>query len=476
MVNHGTHASRRTLRAFVALAIVLTGCDQLFDIKAQTLTADAARDAAHGDAARSLDATHASPSDAGDASDARDASTSLRDAGRDAADSSDARRSPDAERDATQDGPQTAPADASLEDAAVVAAISTGSLFACALLAGGSVSCWGYNASGQLGNGTTSNSASPTAVVTLGGNATAITLGNQHACALFSSTGTVACWGNDAMGQLGDGMVASSEVPKVVAGIAGATAIAAGEFHTCAVVAGGAVSCWGSDQYGQLGNGAATASSPPVMVKGVSNVTALAAGGRTTCAIANGALKCWGNNLSGQVGSGALTDGGVLAPVDVIDVAGATAVSVGADHVCAVLPGGAVKCWGYNAFGEVGNGTTATTATPQPVDSLTAGAQEVAAGYFHTCAVVAQGSIKCWGYNDRGELGDGVTTQYTFPQPVVGLTGASAIAAGDDDTCALVGGSVWCWGDNRVGQVGDGLLGNSATLDGGVLTPVRVKW
>ena len=77
---------------------------------------------------------------------------------------------------------------------------------------------------------------------------------------------------------------------------------------------------------------------------------------------------------------------------------------------------------------------------------------------------------------DRGELGDGVTTQYTFPQPVVGLTGASAIAAGDDDTCALVGGSVWCWGDNRVGQVGDGLLGNSATLDGGVLTPVRVKW
>jgi alpha-tubulin suppressor-like RCC1 family protein len=347
-----------------------------------------------------------------------------------------------------------------------VAAIAAGDHHTCALTASGGVKCWGWNGAGQLGDGTTTSRGTPVDVSGLTSGVTAITAGESHTC-VRTASGGVKCWGRNDAGQLGDGTTTERHTPVEVNGLPnGVIAIAAGDFHTCALITSGGVRCWGANGSGQLGDGTTTQRSMPVDVSGLtSRVTAVAAGDFHTCAlITSGGVRCWGANGSGQLGDGTTTQRSM--PVDVSGLAsGVTAIAAGGEHTCALTTSGGVKCWGSNSSGRLGDGTYTSRSTPMDVSGLTSGVTAITAGGNHTCALTASSGVKCWGGNWDGQLGDGTTTDRTTPMDVSELTsGVMAIAAGGSHTCALtIGGGVKCWGGNSFGQLGDGTTDDRST-------------
>jgi len=338
--------------------------------------------------------------------------------------------------------------------------VAKGREFTCAVLVGGTVECWGNNDQGQLGDATTTNALTPVAVSGLS-NVAAITLGYRHTCALLTNK-TVECWGS-----LPEALM-SSQSPVAIPNLSDVTAVAAGAKHTCAVATGGTVRCWGANSSGQLGNGTTADASVPVPVSGLSGATAVAAGGSHTCALlTDGAMKCWGYNYDGELGDNASSDS--WTPVAVSGLGGVIAISAGNSHTCAVLTDGSAKCWGDNYYGELGNGTTTNSPTPVTVPDLS-GVTAIAASLEYTCALLTDGTVKCWGLNPFGQLGNGTTTDSLTPVAVSDLSGATAISPGiGGHMCAVLSrGTVKCWGDNFEGQLGNG---------GYVvyLTPVAVK-
>jgi alpha-tubulin suppressor-like RCC1 family protein len=349
-------------------------------------------------------------------------------------------------------------------------AVAVGGEHGCALTSAGGVKCWGDNEKGELGNGTTAGSSTPADVLGLTSGVSAISAGDFHTCALTSAGGVV-CWGWNAGGQLGNGTTTDSSTPVAVSGLSsGVTAISGGAEHTCAVTSGGGVKCWGLNGNGQLGDGKSCGEMcpNPVDVSGLSaGVRTIAAGGSHTCALTNaGAVECWGYNLRGQVGDGTTDDR--YAPVAVSGLgSGVAALDAGGNHSCAVTTAGEAKCWGWNLFGQVGDGQTCGSICPTPVDvsGLAAGVGAVSAGVLHSCALVLPGSVKCWGDNRLGMLGDGQSCgNICFtPVDVSGSKDYVVVSAGGGQTCGLTGpGAVRCWGSNQFGQLGDGTTTNSA--------------
>ncbi len=339
-----------------------------------------------------------------------------------------------------------------------IRAISAGLDYACALTTESGVRCWGSNAHGQLGDGTFADSAIPVDVVGLAHGVRAISAGAGHACALLRDA-TVACWGRDFDGELGNGRNQASGVPVAVSGLDRVTAIGAGGMHSCATVATGAIKCWGYDGDGQLGDGSPALTGLPVPVLGLtSGMTAIASGGNHTCAIApDGTVACWGHATGGDLGDGANLDR--YRPVSVRDLpAPAIALALGDKHSCALTKPGAVACWGYNGDGELGDGSTADSATAIAVAGLSHGVLAIGAGDVFTCALTSAGGVKCWGDNAVGELGLAPATlpSRSVPGDVPGLTsGVTAIAVGGATACALTSaGGVKCWGNNQSGQLG----------------------
>lgn len=341
-----------------------------------------------------------------------------------------------------------APGDIGLQG---VTKIASGSGHSCVVLAGGAVHCWGDNMYGGLGNGSNRNFSELPVPVSGIGNATVVGVGANHTCAALTD-GSVRCWGDGLAGQLGDGRGGGeSAVPVTVDGLAGAVAVAAGYAHSCAILVDGTARCWGANYYGQLGNGSGSSSARPVAVSGLLDAKAITAGGGHTCALLRGGeVHCWGANGDGQLGNG--SNGDSLLPVVASGVTEAVAIAAGQSHTCALINDGTVRCWGRIALS---NGDTSNV--PVQVAGLS-GAIAIAAGLTHTCAALEDGSQRCWGSNDSGQLGDGnISGESSVPVVVNGLAGVVAVAAGRSLTCALLGnGTVRCWGDNTVGQVGNG--------------------
>jgi alpha-tubulin suppressor-like RCC1 family protein len=339
-------------------------------------------------------------------------------------------------------------------------AISAGFETTCALLFDGTIRCWGRNEYGQLGNGTTGGDSSvPVSVVGIS-TAIAVSVGQDHACAVLAN-GTIRCWGSNMWGQLGNGATqqeirAASKIPKPVEvlGISDAIAVSAGAYRTCAVLRGGSVQCWGEIGPFGLGDGTMTGNtnspnvdsiwSIPVTVADIENAADVAAGNWFACAVqSDGTAWCWGYNGYGQLGNG--TRNGSRTPVQVAGIADARSISARGvftnettGRACAVLKDETVWCWGYSVQNTPVNVPGIANARAVSVDGL-----------YRTCAVLEDGTIKCW--------------INSTPTTVVGITDAVAVAAAvsvhtaDAYCCAVLeDGGVKCWGSNGFGQLGNG--------------------
>ncbi len=382
--------------------------------------------------------------------------------------------SPDPSRDNTISANPQEPANKAV-------AVTAGRWHSCALHQGGTISCWGSNNSGQLGNDTGGEDGNLGSVQVLGiSDATTITTGGYHSCALHQD-GTISCWGNNEYGELGNGTGGNDEerslVPVKVQGISDATAITAGGSHSCALHQDGTISCWGNNNYGRLGNGTAgedEGSLVPVEVRGITDATAITAGVANSCALhEDGTISCWGDNFYGQLGNG--TDKSSLVPVQVLGITDATTITTAEYHSCALHQDGTISCWGNNEYGELGNGTGGNDEdhSLMPVEVLgITDATAITAGYAHSCALHEDGTISCWGHNNFGQLGNGTggndKERSLVPVQVLGITDATTITTGRYHSCALHQDiTISCWGLNSSGQLGNG-------TENGSYVPVQV--
>jgi alpha-tubulin suppressor-like RCC1 family protein len=367
-----------------------------------------------------------------------------------------------------------------------IQAITAGSIHTCALMSDTTVACWGDNIFGELGNGTIDpipgpSHPTPATVPGLTG-VTALAAGDVHTCALVAG-GAVTCWG--------DGI----PTPTPVAGLTGASAISTGGIssppfpndpdcfvgdnsHNCVLFPNGTMSCWGGNHCGQLGDGTTVSRPTPLVVPGLSGVVAIAAGGNQSCAIlADGTGRCWGRNVVGALGDGTQTDR--LTPVAVVGLSNASSISEDIDHACAVRRDGTVQCWGDNFFGQVGvnegiDGSNQNNIlmTARVVQSLT-GAIGIGTGTTTSCALLSGGGVDCWGNDFFAQLGNGTTNSVPnpVPAPVVGLSGGARLASGQGHSCTVLGdGTAVCWGSNNSGQIGNPAAANPA------LIPVPVQF
>lgn len=306
-------------------------------------------------------------------------------------------------------------------------AVSAGAYFTCGLTASGAAYCWGQNDVGELGTGSVSGpKSSPEAVV--GGHVfRAITSGVFHTCGL-DTQGTAYCWGYNNFGQLGAGSTAAPSavaVPTAVPGLSFLN-LSAGAYHTCGVATDGITYCWGDNEYGQLGNGRAgydgsgsDVNLTPQRVSGTTSFVRASAGSLATCALTvDDTAFCWGYNERGGLGRGTFSFVDPI-PQPVIGSLSFAHLTLGAHYTCGLTSAGTAYCWGYNVFGQLGNGSRVTTATPTPIPGLTFSSLE--AGWLHACGVLSDGSARCWGWNDDGQVGNGSTSAAVMsPSTVVG--------------------------------------------------------
>ncbi len=336
--------------------------------------------------------------------------------------------------------------------------------------ASGRLRCWGANDQGQLGDGDFQDSPVPADVVSLASGVTQVAAGAFHTCAI--QNGSAYCWGSNAEGQVGAGFIAPAyDYPQPVTNVptGGFAQLAPGGGHTCARSNNtGDVWCWGANDLGQLGQGVLGTSfnNKPLRVPSLSGIASVAAGRYHTCALTSGgAVSCWGADDYGQIGDGVLgpfpTGSDVPTPTPIGSLAGVIAIAAGNQFSLAITPGTPdpqLWGWGTNASGELGS--------PHPPDAISTPAlasavpvkpTALAAGRAHTC-VLSGGGLECFGADDRSQLGaptgSDVVVSFGVASPP-----PTQVAAGYDHTCAaLADGSLYCWGSNERGQVGNGLV------------------
>ena len=396
-----------------------------------------------------------------------------------------------------------------------VTSVASDAVSHCAILNSGGVDCWGANFSGDLGDGSTVDSAFPVQVSGLAHVASVVGIGFQNGyCALLQSGG-VECWGDNSWGQIGNGVTGGPgcggtcfDTPQTVTGISNAISISATFYSYCALLRTGSVDCWGSNSEGEIGNGSGSfpggcgpgpCFNTPQQVVSISTATSVTSGGEGFCALlSSGAIKCWGNNGLGELGNGTLNgpdcgNGCNQTPQDVIGITDASAVVSDWDYgYCALLKSGGIECWGNDQTGQMGNGTGSSGTpgcgsvnaalapycfdTPQSVSGISTATSVAPSGggvgdaYGDGnayCAVLTSGSVECWGDNHRGIIGNGTVggpgcggTCYTAPQQVSNITTATSVSSDGQGFCAfLTDWTLSCWGVNDSGQVGNGVAG-----------------
>jgi alpha-tubulin suppressor-like RCC1 family protein len=320
--------------------------------------------------------------------------------------------------------------------------VSNGFSSACSLLVTGSVTCWGKNSAGALGpknlGGFARSAQGAASLIAPWATPSNEGTGSAHVC-FRDNNSTVKCLGKNDLGQLGNGTTTDSSSPTQVVGITGASEatravrVVSGANHSCALLDNNNVKCWGANNFRQLGTPTNTVAfmGSPVDVPNLSNnITQLASKGDHTCGIhSGGAVSCWGANSYGQLG-----DGTVAPFKGAVDVAGlgadARQISTGLRHTCALIAGGGVKCWGSNEFGQLGTGTTTSSSKPVSVIGLTRPATEVSAGGYHTCARLDNNDVYCWGAGTKGQLGNGGNTNSPGAVKVLSLGGVHYASVG----------------------------------------------
>jgi alpha-tubulin suppressor-like RCC1 family protein len=361
---------------------------------------------------------------------------------------------------------RTTPVVVSLPAGVSATAVAASYNYSLAMGSDGKLYAWGDNFYGQLGDGSTTNHNSPVVVsLPAGVSATAVTAGWAHSLAI-GSDGKLYAWGANGTGQLGDGSVTDRTSPVVVSLPAGvsATAVAAGHSHSLAMGSDGKLYAWGVNTRGQLGDGSFMDQMTPVVVSLPAGVTAtaVAAGSEHSLAMgSDGKLYAWGGNFCGELGDGSTTDQVIPVVVSMPVGVSATAVAAGVNHSLAKGSDGKLYAWGWNYYGQLGDGSFMDQMTPVVV-SLPAGvsATAVAAGGSHSLAMGSNGKLYAWGYNGKGQLGDGSTMNRTSPGLVSLPAGvsATAVAAGDYHSLAMGSdGKLYAWGYNANGQLGDGV-------------------
>ena len=437
---------------------------------------------------------------------------------------------------AGQSSPDGSARDGSTDGGAVSAPanarLTAGVNFTCAIVTGGVLKCWGYNFFGQLGLGDTADrgdapgemgASLPAVDLGVGRTVTSVSAGTEHACALLDD-GTVKCWGGNRSGQLGrgDALDRGGSANQMGTNLAAidlgpgrkAIAVAAGGEHSCALLDDGALKCWGLNEHGQLGLGDTQARGDEAGEMGAAlpgidlgpgrKAWAVVANGHSTCArLDDGTVKCWGRNDVGALGLGDRVERGStsgqmganlpavnLGPGETVTLVSSSSLlrpgAVDNSHTCAVVGSGALKCWGFNAFGALGLGDKAfrgaepsTMGASLPAVSLGTGrtVKGLAVGGWHTCALLDDATVKCWGVGASGVLGLGSTSnrgeqaaQMGDALPAIdfgaGRT-AVAISSGSTHSCAFLdNGEIKCWGRNSRGQLGVGDVQDRGDLPG----------
>jgi alpha-tubulin suppressor-like RCC1 family protein len=358
--------------------------------------------------------------------------------------------------------------------------VSVGSDHTCGVTTDDRAYCWGVNAFGQLGDGTTTLRTRPVAVA--GGlSFREVTAGMWYTCGVTTDDRAF-CWGSNGTGQLGNGDQGSCGAPNPPCGGGGNPdrirpaavlgglyfrQLDAGTWHTCGVTRENVAYCWGNNRYGQLGDGATGLDAryldrpTPVRVFGGLSFRQVSAGGVHTCGVATDSRAfCWGNNRYGQVGDGT-TVRQRLQPTLVAGGRLFTQVSAGGEqqgsgYTCGITTGERAFCWGDGRNGQIGDGNTIVRLTPRAVAGGRSFGQ-VSAGVDNTCARTPANVAYCWGYNFFGEVGDGTTTRRLRPVPVRGGLSFSQLSTGSGHTCGrTTAAAAYCWGFNRYGALGDG--------------------
>lgn len=380
--------------------------------------------------------------------------------------------------------------------------VSVGTSHSCARVSDGTLRCWGLNSNGQLGDNTTIQRATSVAVQATAGvaltGASYVAAGGAFTCVVFSpgASGTVKCWGQNSSGQVGIGVASNTNIlsPTSVTTIAngavgtltGVVGVALGNAHACALMNDKTVRCWGLNTSGQLGDSTTTQRTRAVAVVGpgstatLTGVSQVMARGSTTCALqSSGTAYCWGSNSNGQVGDASTTNRS--RPTQVLGLAaGVKAIALGGAHGCAVLTG-QVRCWGLNSSGQLGDGTTAQRSTPVPVVTgpgspppVLRGVSSISAGSTFTCALMSDGSMRCWGANLNGQLGNNSTVSTHYPVAVLAGTsglgnigGVVGLSCGGAHVIVIASGALFAWGLNANAQLGDNTMAQR-------LVPTRV--
>ena len=292
--------------------------------------------------------------------------------------------------------------------------LESGGFHSCAMIHDASFYCWGWNFETQIGDGTSTDRPSPTKIdVGIGRRVVDFALGFASTCAILDDR-SLKCWGNNDYGQLGDGTDTSISSPTTIniGSDRYATKIELGDYHTCSTLDDGSLKCWGWNEFGQLGAGNSTEiiSSPIAIDIGPGrSISQLSLGGYHTCAILDdGTLKCWGSNSSGQIGDGTNTDRRSPTTISVGNGRSVTHVALGGFHTCAILDDGSLKCWGDNTEGQLGIGMNMNmTSTPTTVEiGVGRKVRQVSLGGEHTCAILDDDTLKCWGNNLDFQLGE----------------------------------------------------------------------